>query len=191
MDDMTLEPNRIVTTLAVGGVALTACLAGCASSEPSTATATPRSSVAGAPTAAGSESAVPSPSLTGTSNEPRPAGGITITSGGSDYGRMLFDDDGQAIYIWERETSAKPRCYDECAEAWPPVLTDGVPVAAGKVAQGKLGTTKRSGGATQVTYNGHPLYYYADEDPGEVRCHNVSTHGGLWWVIKPNGARAP
>ncbi len=104
---------------------------------------------------------------------------------------MLFDGAGQAIYIWQRETSAKPRCYGDCARAWPPVLTEGAPVAAGRVVQGKLGTTKRSGGAIQVTYNGHPLYYYAHERPGEVRCHNVRTHGGLWWVIKPNGDRAP
>ncbi len=115
---------------------------------------------------------------------------IVITTGDSDFGTMLFNDAGQAIYIWELEESSEAECYDDCAEAWPPVLTDGQPVASGDVKSKLLGTTERTDGTTQVTYNDHPLYYYAHEGPGEVKCHNISTHGGLWWVIQPNGVRA-
>jgi predicted lipoprotein with Yx(FWY)xxD motif len=104
---------------------------------------------------------------------------------------MLYDDAGQAIYIWELEESDEPVCYDDCAEAWPPVLTKGDPVARGDVDPALLATTRRRDGATQVTYNGHPLYYYAHEGPGEVKCHDVATHGGLWWVVRPDGNRAP
>lgn len=103
---------------------------------------------------------------------------------------MLFNEKKQAIYIWEREDSGKPGCYGDCAKAWPPVLTEGKPQAAGSVDSSLLDTTTRTDGSTQVTYNGHPLYYYAHEGPGEVECHNISTHGGLWWVIQPNGNRA-
>ena len=46
-------------------------------------------------------------------------------------------------------------------------------------------------GSTQVTYGGQPLYFYAHEGPGEVRCHNVDLNGGLWWVIGPDGRRRP
>jgi predicted lipoprotein with Yx(FWY)xxD motif len=113
-----------------------------------------------------------------------------ITTGDSEFGTMLFDDKKQAIYIWEVEESEKAECYEDCAVAWPPVLTDGTPVASGSVKNELLGTTKRTDGTTQVTYNGHPLYYYAHEKAGEVKCHNISTHGGLWWVIQPNGVRA-
>lgn len=113
-----------------------------------------------------------------------------ITTGDSEFGTILFDDKGQAIYIWAVEESTTPECYGDCAEAWPPVLTDGAPQATGDVSNELLGTTKRTDGSTQVTYNGHPLYYYAHEKPGEVKCHNISTHGGLWWVIQPNGVRA-
>ncbi len=113
-----------------------------------------------------------------------------ITTGDSEFGTMLFNDKEQAIYIWEVEESSKAECYGDCAEAWPPVLTDGAPVAAGDVNNDLLGTTERSDGNTQVTYNSHPLYYYAHEGAGEVKCHNISTHGGLWWVIQPNGNRA-
>ena len=93
------------------------------------------------------------------------------------------------VYIWEQEPTDKAECYGDCAEAWPPVLTKGKPVAAGEVKGALLGTTTRSDGSTQVTYNGHPLYYYAHEGPGEVECHNISTHGGLWWVVTPAGER--
>ena len=118
------------------------------------------------------------------------ATGTVVTTGNSQYGSMLFDSLGQAIYIWELEDSSTPECYGACAAAWPPVLTDGQPVASGDVQGSMLGTTKRTDGTTQVTYNGHPLYFYANEKPGEVECHNVRTHGGLWWVIQPNGIRA-
>lgn len=123
--------------------------------------------------------------------DPEPADGITITSGDSPFGSMLFDANDQAVYIWEVETSPTPQCYDDCAAAWPPVLTDGAPVAAGGVRADLLGTVARTDGSTQVTYNDHPLYYYAHEAPGEVKCHNVATHGGLWWVVQPDGNRAP
>lgn len=118
------------------------------------------------------------------------ATGTTIATGDSAFGPMLFNDKKQAIYIWELEDSTKAECYGDCAEAWPPVLTDGAPIASDGVNGKLLGTTERTDGTTQVTYNGHPLYYYAHEEAGEVECHNVSTHGGLWWVIQPSGVRA-
>lgn len=133
-------------------------------------------------------------SPSGKTAEPSPAPpsttGTVITTGDSEFGTMLFNEKKQAIYIWEREGSEKPECYGNCAEAWPPVLTDGEPQAAGSANSSLLGTTTRTDGSIQVTYNGHPLYYYAHEGPGEVECHNISTHGGLWWVIQPSGNRA-
>ncbi len=118
------------------------------------------------------------------------ATGTVIKTGESKYGPMLFDSKGQAIYIWQLEDSSTAECYGNCAQEWPPVLTDGAPVATANVNNQLLGTTKRTDGTTQVTYNSHPLYYYAHEGVGEVECHNVRTHGGLWWVIQPNGERA-
>jgi predicted lipoprotein with Yx(FWY)xxD motif len=122
--------------------------------------------------------------------EKKEATGTIITTGDSEFGPMLFNDKKQAIYIWEVEESTRPECYGNCAELWPPVLTDGEPQVAGDANKTLLSTTQRTDGSTQVTYNGHPLYYYAHEKAGEVKCHNISTHGGLWWVIQPNGNRA-
>ena len=80
---------------------------------------------------------------------------------------------------------------DECAIAWPPVLTTGAPQAAGDVRPDLLGTVPRDDGSTQVAYAGHPLYYYAHEGPGQVLCHDVVEFGGRWLVVTPEGTPAP
>ena len=116
---------------------------------------------------------------------------LTLTTQASDYGPMLFDERGQAIYLFDTESAGAPECYDDCSAAWPPVLTDGPPDADGEVDAGLLGTTERRDGSVQVTYNGHPLYFYADEDPGEVLCHDVDDFGGTWLVVTPEGDAAP
>lgn len=169
---------------AAAAVVLALVVSSCASSTSSEApevTPPPRASTTTP------ESTQPPPSQPSSAPEP----GTLITTAPSDFGQMLFDAKNQAIYIWESEESSTPECYEDCAEAWPPVLTDGAPTASGEVDSALLGTTKRQDGTTQVTYNGHPLYFYAHEGPGEVKCHNVSTHGGLWWVVNPDGVRAP
>lgn len=117
--------------------------------------------------------------------------GITISTGGSQFGAVLFDADDQAIYYFEPERTSEPECYGECAEAWPPVLTDGEPQASGDARQRLLGTTERRDGSIQVTYDGNPLYYYFDEGPGELRCHNVFHAGGLWLAVQSNGDPVP
>ena len=117
------------------------------------------------------------------------AKGATITLGNSPYGSMLFDSSKRAIYIFEKDPRGQTACYGECAEAWPPVYTDGTPQAGKGVKDSLLGTVKRRDGRMQVTYAGKPLYLYAHEGPGEVRCHNVNLNGGLWWVVGPDGKR--
>ena len=120
--------------------------------------------------------------------EPKPEPkGTRITTAGSPFGEVLFDGQQRAIYLFDKEGGSKSECYGECAAAWPPVLTKGPPAAKGEVALGKLGTTKRDDGTTQVTYDGHPLYYYVDDPSGVVGCHNVSEFGGLWLAVEPSG----
>jgi len=140
--------------------------------------------------------ASPTPTTPTTTSTPsptpsEPADGTGITARTSDFGTILFDARGQAIYIWEVEKTSEAECYDGCAELWPPVLTTGEPVAGDGVRGALLGTTRRTDGTVQVTYNGHPLYFYAHEGPGEVECHNIATHGGLWWAVTTAGDRAP
>lgn len=123
-------------------------------------------------------------------SEPQPTG-TEIATAESQFGEVLFDGEEQAIYYFDLERDAMPRCYGECAAAWPPVLTDGEPRASGEVRQGLLGTTERRDGQIQVTYDGRPLYYYVDEGPGELRCHNIFHWGGLWLAVEPGGDAVP
>ena len=122
----------------------------------------------------------------------RPAeSGTKLIATPSDFGTILFDSTGQAIYLFDIEDTAKPRCYGPCAKAWPPVLTDGIPVAGQRVKESLLGTTERTEGRTQVTYDGHPLYFYAHEGKHEVKCHDVFLNGGTWYAVQPDGHPAP
>ena len=117
--------------------------------------------------------------------------GQKVVAAESEFGPVLFDETGQAMYLFDVETTSRPRCYGPCADAWPPVLTDGTPVAGKRVRQSLLGTTERTDGTTQVTYDGHPLYFYAHEGKHEVECHDIFLNGGTWYAVKPNGDRAP
>ena len=145
----------------------------------------------------GDDDETPAPARTETTPEAaateRPATtperGTRIVLGDSPFGRMLFNAERQAIYIFQNDRKDETVCYGECAEAWPPVFTDGQPVAGDGVDASLLGTIERRGGKLQVTYAGQPLYFYVNEGPGEVRCHNVNLNGGLWWVVGPDGRR--
>jgi predicted lipoprotein with Yx(FWY)xxD motif len=137
------------------------------------------------PTASTTDEPTPSPT-------PEPAEpGTRIVASGSEFGQMLFDGTGQAIYLFDIETTSKPTCYDACAEAWPPVLTKGDPVAGRGVESSLLATTDRGDGTIQVTYNDHPLYFYAHEGKREVKCHDIFLNGGNWYVVQPGGDPAP
>jgi predicted lipoprotein with Yx(FWY)xxD motif len=114
--------------------------------------------------------------------------GTGIAVRNSQFGRMLFNADRQAIYVFGRDSRNRSRCYGECARLWPPVYTTGKPRALAGVKQSLLGTTRRRDGRLQVTYAGRPLYYYLHEGPGQVLCHNVYLNGGIWKVVAPNGS---
>ena len=120
---------------------------------------------------------------------PRPAAkkGRTVKLVGSQFGRILGDAKGQAFYLFDKEKTKKSECYGSCAKAWPPVLTKGRPRAGKGARRGLLGTTRRRDGKLQVTYAGRPVYYYKDDGPGRVLCHNVDEFGGLWLVARANG----
>jgi predicted lipoprotein with Yx(FWY)xxD motif len=126
-----------------------------------------------------------------TPKKPKPKG-TKIALKGSQFGKILYDSPrGQAIYLFDKETTSKPRCYGDCAKAWPPVYAKGTPRAGKGVDAGLLGTTKRSDGRKQVTYGGHPLYFYAHEGPGQVLCYDVEEFGGTWLVVKGDGEAVP
>jgi predicted lipoprotein with Yx(FWY)xxD motif len=116
--------------------------------------------------------------------------GTAIALRESDFGAILFDGSRQAIYLFEKEKGPRSECYGPCAEAWPPVLTDGPPSPGKGIDAAMLGAIDRHGGGRQVTYAGHPLYYYADDPAGQVLCNGVVEYGGRWAVLGAGGQAA-
>ena len=120
-----------------------------------------------------------------------PAKRAQIVVKDSEFGRVLFDANGQVVYVFEIDGRNRSACTSaECVKAWPPVLTREPPSAGAGADKSLLGTIRRGDGRLQVTYNGRPLYFYEHESPGEIKCHNVDLHGGLWWVVTPRGEPA-
>jgi predicted lipoprotein with Yx(FWY)xxD motif len=122
-----------------------------------------------------------------------PAEGVEITTPqlcnhGCDVTTVAKLRQLHGVYGFTRDRRNGPsQCYGDCAAAWPVYYAKGTLKAGEGVKQSLLGTTRRRDGRRQVTYNGWPLYYYAHEKAGEVKCQNVQTHGGTWLVLRPAG----
>lgn len=111
--------------------------------------------------------------------------GVTDVSG---LGKILVDSKGRTAYLFEKDTGPMSTCSGACAAEWPPVTTSGKPTAGDGLTASMLGTTKRSDGTTQVTYNGHPLYLFSgDNKPGDTAGQNVDAFGAEWYVLSPAG----
>ena len=117
-----------------------------------------------------------------------PTAKASVAVGKSQYGQILFDGRGFALYAFTHDTRSKATCYGECAAKWPPYLVAGKPAAGRGVKVKLLGTTRRSDGKLQATYGGRPLYYYdGDTSPGIVLCQDVDEYGGTWLVLRGGG----
>src|SRR6516164_5612590 len=116
-----------------------------------------------------------------------PGAAARVTVRTTEFGKALFGPSGKVLYVFGADRGSTSHCYGVCAAAWPPLLTTGAPLAGGGVEAKLLGMTKRTDGTLQVTYNGHPLYYYSADKVGKVMCQHANMHGGLWLIIKPNG----
>ena len=122
------------------------------------------------------------------------AGGATTNSGtavkiaNSKLGHILVDSKGITLYDFVKDKGTTSVCYGACAALWPPLLTKGKPVAGPGVKASLLGTTKRKDGKLEITYGGHPLYYFVtDRSPGQTTGQGVNQFGGPWWVLSAAG----
>jgi predicted lipoprotein with Yx(FWY)xxD motif len=108
----------------------------------------------------------------------------------SSLGRILVDGHGRTLYLFEKDRGGRSACAGTCATYWPPFLTHGK-VTPGRGVKGSLlGRTRRTDGATQVTYAGHPLYRFVDDAaPGQTKGQNVDEFGAEWYVVSPTGKK--
>lgn len=105
-------------------------------------------------------------------------------------GQYLVDARGQSVYLFEKDDGGESYCTGACAAVWPPLETSAAsPQAGAGVQSGALGTIKRGDGDMQVTYHGHPLYYYAADasTPGKTRGEDVEQFGSGWYLVNGQG----
>jgi len=123
-----------------------------------------------------------------TSDSPTSVGPVTISVASSGVGDILNDSHNRALYLFKKDTGPKSTCFGACAQNWPPVRATGKPTAGSGANASLIGTVKRSDGAPQVTYNGHPLYLYVgDNAPGAINGQGVAAFGATWYVVSPQG----
>jgi predicted lipoprotein with Yx(FWY)xxD motif len=117
-------------------------------------------------------------------------GGATVAVRSTSLGKILTDSQGRTLYLFEKDTGTKSTCSGACAAAWPPLTTSGKPKAGPGLKASLLGTTARSDGSTEVTYNGHPLYTYAgDQGAGDTNGQGLDQFGAEWYVLSPAGSK--
>ena len=122
---------------------------------------------------------------TGGGGEPASAAGTAVTLKTATIGgvTVLTSANGFTLYWFVPDSPSASRCTGSCAAYWPPVT--GIPAAGAGVTTGKLGTIKRSGGTTQATYDGHPLYtYVGDNAPGQAHGNKLDLNGGYWYEVR-------
>jgi predicted lipoprotein with Yx(FWY)xxD motif len=115
-------------------------------------------------------------------------GAVRVDIAKSPLGRILVDSKGITLYDFPPDRGTTSVCYGACAALWPPLITKGKPIAGPGVRASLLGTTRRKDGKLEVTYNGHPLYYFvSDRKPGQTTGQGLNQFGGPWWVLSPAG----
>jgi predicted lipoprotein with Yx(FWY)xxD motif len=117
------------------------------------------------------------------------SGGTVIKTASTSAGNVLTNGSGRAVYLWVKDTGDMSNCNGACAGAWPPVTTTGAATASGAAKASDLGTITRSDGSKQVTYDGHPLYYFSgDSGPGTDTGQGSDGFGAKWWLVAPTGS---
>jgi predicted lipoprotein with Yx(FWY)xxD motif len=159
-------------TVQLAAISAAAVLAGCGTSSRSPATGGP-------PTTGGALT-----SGTPVANGASTAALILATS---HYGKVLFDSKHRAVYLFAADNGSTSTCYGACAKVWPPLLTRGTPSAGPGLTASLLGVTNRTDGSLQVTYAGHPLYYFSGDHGSGIACQGANAQGGFWYVVDANG----
>jgi predicted lipoprotein with Yx(FWY)xxD motif len=113
----------------------------------------------------------------------------TVKTGTTSLGRIVVDGKSHTLYLFQKDRHGKSACSGACAQNWPPLLTKGAPKAGAGAKSSLLGTTKRSDGTTQVTYNKHPLYTFVADNgkPGSIAGQGVDAFGARWYVVTAKG----
>lgn len=170
----------------LAGVLLLVPLLGCEAEEAGEEAA-PDAVVVATPTP---RQAPPSPTLEDTAAPVPTQPAVLTVQRTPEHGPFIADGGARALYMFTADEPGTSNCYDACARMWPPFISPaGTPRAgAAEVKPELIGTIQRRDGSVQVTYGGHPLYFYQrDQGPGEARGQDVHDSGGEWYLVTPEG----
>jgi predicted lipoprotein with Yx(FWY)xxD motif len=174
--------RTVAFTFTVTALAALAVLAGCGGSNKSTSSSNASSASKPASAYGGGGSSKSSTSSSSTK--------ATVNVAKVKLGTVLVGTGGRTLYLFEKDHGTTSACSGACAQAWPPLTTSGTPQASGAVKASLLGTTKRSDGAMQVTYAGHPLYLFqGDSAAGQTNGQGSKAFGAGWYVLTPAGKK--
>ena len=123
-----------------------------------------------------------------TRSESKSAQSAAVVVEKTDLGNILADGKDQTLYLFLKDSGMTSECNDTCAAAWPPLTVSGTPKAGSGAEASLIGTTTRSDGTSQVTYNGHPVYRYSgDQKPGDTAGEGLTAFGASWYALSPAG----
>ena len=118
------------------------------------------------------------------------SGGTVVKTAHTKLGTILVGPNGHALYLFEGDKGTTSKCSGQCAKFWPPLTTSGSPTAGGSAKQNLLASTSRGGGVKQVTYHGHPLYYFLeDSSAGSTKGEGSKAFGADWYVLSASGSK--
>jgi predicted lipoprotein with Yx(FWY)xxD motif len=108
----------------------------------------------------------------------------------SPLGQILVDGSGRTLYLFEADKRSVSSCYGDCASVWPPLVAKGTLDGGAGINRSLLSTTTRNDGSLEVTYNGHPLYYFvSDKQAGDTTGEAISSFGAEWYVLSAAGSK--
>lgn len=173
-------------TSAAGAAAIGLALAACSSSSSSSGPAA-SSPAASGPAVSPAATSASSPAATA---QAAGAATVSLRAISGIPGKVLVGSGGRTLYLFEADKTGTSTCSGTCAAAWPPLRVTGAPHAGSGVSQALLGTITRPDGTMQVTYNGHPLYYFrADTSAGAARGQGITAFGAEWYVVGASGSK--
>jgi predicted lipoprotein with Yx(FWY)xxD motif len=145
-------------------------------------------------TACGSSSKKTSSSASSSSSSPPPAAaqskGVKVALSKVSFGTVLVGPNSHTVYLFLKDKGTTSQCNGKCAKVWTPLTSSGQPQAGSGLKASLLGTSKRSDGQTQVTYGGHPLYYYDDDKkPGMTEGEGKKEFGAEWYAVGSDGKK--
>jgi predicted lipoprotein with Yx(FWY)xxD motif len=162
---MSMARTRLAAVASIGAVALVA--AGCGGSSKSSSSS------------AGTKSSAPPASS-----------GNALAAKSSSLGQILTASGGRTLYLFAKDTGPKSMCSGACAGEWPPFTATKAPQVSGGASSAQIKLVRRSDGKMQVTYNGHPLYFFSgDSSAGQTNGEGVNAFGARWWAVSPAGAK--